>query len=182
MNYLKVLLSAFVIISQPVFAEDFSQAVKNKHFYIKPSQKNLEKLHEASTLVITCVDFRIQDMIEHFLVKKLHLQDSYDEIALPGASLAFVEKKYKSWGRTIQDTIGILKNLHKIKRVVFIDHMNCGAYKLLKGPALVASQESEYKEHAKTLKEAKGKVQHLFPELEVYSFVIYLDGHIEQID
>jgi hypothetical protein len=187
-DFLKIfLLSAISVILQPifftkVFADKFYQPAPNEHFYVRPSHKNLEQLHEASTLVISCVDFRTQDELERFLVKELGLQSDYDLVSLPGASLAFVEKKYKSWGVTISDTIDVLKKLHKIKRIVFVDHMNCGAYKLIKGPALVTNPESEYKQHVKTLKEAKNKVKALFPDLEVYSFVMFLDGHIEHVD
>ena len=174
------ILTSTLILTQ-VFAQEFEQTVKQKHFYITPSQKNLSKLHQASTLIITCVDFRIQDEIERFLTEELNLKDNYDEIAIPGASLALVQKKYKNWSATIKDTIGILKNLHGIKRVIFIDHMNCGAYKLIKGQKLVANEKSEYNQHVITLKEAKKNVKNIFPDLDVYSFIMYLDGNIEQI-
>ncbi len=181
MIFLRLLLLIILGIAQNSYAHSFNEAIKQDHFYVKPSQKTLSKLHEASTLVIGCVDFRLRDEIERFLEEELSLLDKYDEIILPGASLAFVQTKYPSWSKTIEETTKILIKLHNIKRVIFIDHMGCGAYKLLKGEAIMASKETELLAHKETLHAARAKMKAKFPELEIYTFVMDLEGHIEHI-
>lgn len=180
MNLLQILLIVF-IIPMSANAGSFQDAIKQNHFYVKPSNNNIADLHEASTLVISCVDFRFRDEIERFLREELYLLDDYDEVALPGASLAFVQKEHKEWGKTIEDTVGILKKLHHIKRVIFLDHMQCGAYKLIQGAEATKSRDLELVAHKQTLSKAKQMMNKKFPDLEVFSFIMDLDGNIEQV-
>lgn len=159
----------------------FDKMIKQKNFHVQPSQKNLSHLHEASTLVISCVDFRLRDETADLLNRVLKLEDQYDEIALPGASLAFVEKTKAHWGQTIEDCIQILKDLHHIKKIIFIDHLECGAYKLLKGKEAVSTHEKEKAAHLKAFKDTRKKMKKLFPDLQVYTFLMGLDGNVENV-
>ena len=43
------------------------------------TQKNIsEKKHTASTLLISCVDFRLRDKTEKLMIEKFNLLDDYD--------------------------------------------------------------------------------------------------------
>ncbi|RTK92436.1 MAG: hypothetical protein EKK61_04490 [Rickettsiales bacterium] len=138
-------------------------------------------MKEASTLVVSCVDFRLRDEIADLLTNKLGLKDDYDEVALPGASLAFVESSKEHWGETITDIIGLLKDLHKIKRVIFVDHLGCGAYKVLKGNDILKTVEIEKASHLETFQTARKKLKQHFPDLDVHTFLMDLDGNVENI-
>jgi hypothetical protein len=107
--------------------------------------------------------------------------DDYDEVSLPGASLAFVETSKNHWGQTIEEIIGVLKTLHNIKNVIFIDHMGCGAYKLMKGDAVMKTKDTERAAHLEEFKKARKKMQEKFPDLHVYTFLMGLDGVVENI-
>lgn len=160
----------------------FNQAIKSGRIQITPSKTNLADLHEASTLVVSCVDFRLRDEIANLCNIHLGLLDDYDEIALPGASLGLDAPQYLHWKRTINDVIGLMKDLHHIKRVVLIDHRGCGAYKLLKGANAVATSEKEYKAHKAVLAQVKSQLKSKFPKLEVYTLLMGLDGVVEVIN
>ena len=180
MNLLQILLIVF-LMPMSANAGNFQEAIKRNHFYVKPSNNNIADLREASTLVISCVDFRLRDEIERFLREELYLLDDYDEVALPGASLAFVQTKYKNWSKTIEDVVALLTSLHHIKQVIFVDHLQCGAYKLLHAQDTTKSRDLELVAHKQTLSKAKQMMKKKFPDLEVFSFIMDLDGNIEQV-
>ncbi len=57
----------------------FNQAIKSGRIQLTPSKTNLADLHEASTLVVSCVDFRLRDEIAELCNVHLGLLDDYDE-------------------------------------------------------------------------------------------------------
>jgi len=181
MNLLRITLISFLLTTTSAYAQDFKEAIKNKYFHVQASKHNLEELHQTSTLVIGCVDFRLRDEITRFLKERLFLLDDYNELTLPGASLAFVQTKMESWSKTIEETVSVLKDLHNIKQIIFIDHMKCGAYKVIKGQSVMESSETELAAHKATLAEARKKMNQQFPDLKVYCFLMDLDGNVEQI-
>ncbi|MCA0370407.1 MAG: hypothetical protein LCH26_04810 [Proteobacteria bacterium] len=176
-----VFLCVLCLFSKESCGATFEEAIKQDHFFVEPSAENLKEMHEATTLVIGCIDFRLRDELKRFLKDSLSLLDDYDEVTLPGASLAFVEKKYPHWTQTIEEVTQLVQGLHKVKRVIFVDHMGCGAYTLLRGKDRVKTPELERAEHVRVLKEAEQKMKGLFPNLEVYGFILGLDGNVEQI-
>nr|WP_202070037.1 carbonic anhydrase [Rickettsia tillamookensis] len=147
---------------------------------IEVSKEHLKTLNEASTLLISCVDFRLIDETDK-LMKQLGLEDNFDKVSLPGASLALVNERYTYWGKTIEDTIGILQQLHNIKQIVFLDHRDCGAYKMLIGQEQLNTKEKETAEHTIILNKARSLIKEKFPQLKVYTFLMGVDGVVEQI-
>ena len=157
--------------------EKFEKAIKAKKFRTRVSKSNLKDIHEASTIVISCVDFRLRDELTAFVSKQLGLLDEYDELVLPGGSLALVASAYPCWKTTSIEVIGILKGLHKLSRVIFLDHRGCGAYRIIKG----TTPETELEHHTTVMREAKSIILAEFPEFEVYMLLMGLDGVIDQI-
>ena len=151
-------------------------------FKVKVSSDNLASMHKASTLLISCVDFRLRDETALLMNQELHLLDDYDEISLPGASLAFVEEAYPHWGQTTQDIITFVQQTHHIKRVIFLDHRECGAYKILKGnDHHLETPEQEAAAHHEVFRQVRAKMKLKFPELEVYTLLMGVDGVVENI-
>lgn len=112
--------------------------------------------HGADAVVVTCIDFRLQEAInkwisEHFPPK------TFDRVAL-GGGVKNLE--------IILGQIDIAARLHHIKKVVLINHEDCGAY----------GEESTPEKHAEDLKAAKAKVKELYPDLEVETYYLHLDG------
>lgn len=160
----------------------FDVVIQSKEISIDIKNPNLESLVEASTLVISCVDFRLRYEVSKLLNVCLGLKGDYDELALPGASLAFDMPKYAHWQLTIEDVITLLQDLHKIKRIVFLDHRCCGAYNMIKGKEAVDTREKEYDTHKTVLYKAKEHLAKKFPTLDVYTLLIGLDGLVEVIE
>ncbi|MGI4752893.1 MAG: carbonic anhydrase [Janthinobacterium lividum] len=126
---------------------------------VEVSKEHLKTLNEASTLLISCVDFRLIDETDK-LMKQLGLEDDFDKVSLPGASLALVNEKYTHWGKTIEDTIEILQDLHNIKQIIFLDHRECGAYKKLIAEERLSTKEKETEAHTEILNKARKILNH----------------------
>src|SRR6478672_10014383 len=70
--------------------------------------------------------------------------------ALParaGASLAAVSPKFPSSNAAFWDHVGIAKQLHHIKKVIVVDHRDCGAYKVAFGKEYKGERVAETAQH-----------------------------------
>jgi len=162
-------------------SDPFLKAMEKTLFKVKVSSENLLSMRNASTLLISCVDFRLRGETAALLNQELHLLDDYDEISLPGSSLAFVLEDRPHWRQTIEEIIALLKQIHGIKRVIFLDHRQCSAYKLAKGEEALSTHEKETSVHSDVFKQVRAKMKDNFPDLEVYTLLMGFDGIVENI-
>ncbi len=81
---------------------------------------------------VTCIDYRLVDDAVRFF-DGLGLTNEYDALALAGASLAAVSPKFPKANAAFWDQLAISKELHHIKKVILLDHRDCGAYKVAFG-------------------------------------------------
>lgn len=115
----------------------------------------------CEAIVITCIDFRFQEYIhnwleEHFQPKK------YDRGAFAGAAKSL---------ETILSQIEVANRLHHIKKAVLINHEDCGAY----------GSKGHIDHHVRDLHQASKTIKERFPNLEVETYYLHLDGTFEQI-
>ncbi len=115
--------------------------------------------HVAEALVVTCIDFRFQGFINSWISKNLKPQ-SFDRVAFAGGVKNL---------ETILGQIEIAVRLHNIRKVVLINHEDCGAYGEIETP----------KQHAEDLVTAKAKTNEKYPDLEVETYYLHLDGTFE---
>ena len=161
---------------------NFKDKIAGLPIQIRVSNPHLKVMHNASTLLVSCVDFRLRDETSRLMEEYFQLTDNYDEVVLPGASLALVQHEYKGWSDALEHFIEVVSKLHHIKRVVFLDHLGCGAYKMLIGNEHVSTEADEEKVHREVLGVAAAIVKEKFPELEVYALLMGLDGVIKNCD
>lgn len=112
--------------------------------------------HNAEAIIITCIDFRLQEAINQWIAQNF-APKTFDRVALAGGVQNL---------DTILSQIDIAVRLHHIKKVVLINHEDCGAY----------GQESTPEKHAEDLQNAKSKILSEFPELSVETYYLKLDG------
>lgn len=118
--------------------------------------------HVCSTLAVSCIDFRFQDIIETWLHQNVG-RSAYDRVALAGGVRNFAE---------VQTQVDVSVSLHHIRRVVLINHEDCGAY----------GQEGTRQRHREDLILAKEKIRRRFNQLVVETYYLHLDGKMERID
>src|SRR5260221_62035 len=117
--------------------------------------------HSAESIIITCIDFRLQDHINKS-VSENFTPKTFDRVALGGGVKNLA---------TILGQIDIAVRLHHIKKVILVNHEDCGAY----------GTEGTYEKHQLDLTTAKAKVKEIYPELRVETYYLHLDGIFEPI-
>jgi len=134
----------------------------------------------TEALLLTCMDFRLMDEIERYMSAR-GLRDKYDHIVLAGASLGAVTDKYPAWSKTFWEHLGLAIEQNSIRRVIVIDHRDCGAYKLILGEEHLKDAKTEKQAHAAELRKLKDQIREKYPEIEVEMRLMSLGGRVEAI-
>jgi len=74
--------------------------------------------HITNAIVVHCIDFRLQKYLDPWLQQRFG-HGNYDRVSLAGAVFDFY---------AILRQVEISNRLHKIKKVILINHEDCGAY------------------------------------------------------
>ena len=117
--------------------------------------------HATEAVVITCMDFRFWKAVVDFVENELGIK-SFDFPNLPGVSKAFNEENTQ--GLSL-GCVKIGEDLHCVKKVVLVDHADCGAYGGVK--KFDGDIEKEQKFHEKALRQAREKILEKHPNIEV---------------
>lgn len=115
--------------------------------------------HTCEAVVVHCIDFRLQHFLNDWLEQRLGKQN-YDRIAWAGGVKDFP---------AVQSQVEISQRLHQVKKVILINHEDCGAY----GSAGTRDR------HASDLAYAELVIKSLF--LEVEKYYLHLNGEFERI-
>lgn len=128
--------------------------------------------HEAEAIVIFCMDFRFWQATLKFLEEELGL-NSFDLCCLAGASKNFIEPKTKDAALFVENQIKLSLDLHKIKKIVIVDHADCGAYG---GRRAFKDEEQERSAHLENLRKVKMMLAEKFPEQKIVLIYANLEG------
>lgn len=134
----------------------------------------------TEALLLSCMDFRLVDDIVRYMDGR-GLTNNYDHVVLAGASLGVLQDKNVSWGQTFWDHVGVAIDLHHIKKIIVLDHRDCGAYKVFVGPDHAKDRASETAAHAAKLNALKTQIAAKFPKLGVELLLMDLDGKVETV-
>lgn len=117
--------------------------------------------HQCEAVVVTCIDFRFQDYINDWISKNIPPK-SHDRVAFAGGVKNL---------EIILGQIETSKRLHEIKKVVLINHEDCGAY----------GESGTLEKHTEDLKNAEQRVKEKLPDVEVETYYLHLNGTFEVI-
>jgi carbonic anhydrase len=134
----------------------------------------------VEALALTCIDYRLVDDTVRFFEAQ-HLTNEYDQVALAGASLAAVSPKFPSSNAAFWDHVDIAKQLHHVKKVVFVDHRDCGAYKVAFGKEFAAARDPETAQHKSVMLQASATLAQKHPDLGCEGYLMALDGTAERL-
>ena len=104
---------------------------------------------EITALGITCMDYRLVEFAPAFFHDK-NLTRHYDQVSLAGAALAAVSDKFPESNGAFWSHINIAKQLHHIKKVIVVDHRDCGAYKVAFGDSFQGDGAAETAQHKRS--------------------------------
>jgi len=135
---------------------------------------------EVDALAFSCIDFRLVSEAVKFFDTDIRPKD-YDLLALAGASLGAVSPKFPSSNAAFWNHVEIAKSLHHIKKVVVLDHRDCGAYKVAFGKEFAAEHNAETAQHKSMMLQLKGALAQKHPELASEFYLMALGGTAEKI-
>ncbi len=114
-------------------------------------------------MALTCIDYRLVDDSVKFF-DGMQLTNEYDLVALAGASLAGVSPKFPSSNAAFWDQASsISQTLHHIKKVIALDHRDCGAYKVAFGKDVATEHVAETAQHRTVMLQLKAQLAKKHP-------------------
>lgn len=118
-------------------------------------------MHTCSSIVITCIDFRIQPFVEDW-AKERFGGKNYDRVAWAGGVKDF---------SSILKQIDLSVKLHNINKVILMNHEDCGAY----------GELGTEEKHCRDLLVVASAVKSKYPNLTVETYYMKLDGAITTV-
>ena len=128
------------------------------------------KKYEA--MVLSCMDPRFQPKVYKYLKAK-KLTGKYSSFTIAGAAIGVTHKKFKKWHSTFIDNLSTSIKLHKINKLIVINHRDCGAAKIVNGKKKFTSI-IENKIHKDSFKLIKKILNKKFPNLKIYFKILSL--------
>ena len=127
-------------------------------------------------MVLSCMDPRFQRLVHNHLKKK-KLIGKYSAFTIAGAAVGVTHNKFKKWHKTFYDNLATSIQLHKIEKLIVINHKDCGAAKIANGKKEF-SPVNEKKIHKESFSKIKKQIKKRFPKLKVELNLISLDSKI----
>ena len=116
-------------------------------------------------MVLSCIDPRFQPKVFKYLKTK-KLTGKYSSFTIAGAAIGVTHKKFKKWHSTFLDNLSTSIKLHNIKKLIVINHSDCGAAKIVNGKKKF-NPSIENKIHKDSFKKIKKILIKKFPKLKV---------------
>ena len=118
-------------------------------------------VHSCEAVVLTCIDFRFWRETVEFVEKELGIKD-FDFPSLPGSAKAINDCLKED--DLAFNCVSVSCDLHHAKKVVIVNHEDCGAYG---GSAKFGGdQGKEQKFHEEELRKARKKLIDKYPGKE----------------
>ena len=127
-------------------------------------------------MVLSCIDPRFQSLVNDYLKKK-KLDGKYSAFTIAGAAIGVTNNKFKKWHNTFYENLATSIKLHKIKKLIVINHKDCGVAKIANGNKEF-SPVNEKKIHKDSFSKIKKQIKKKFPKLKVELNLISLDSKI----
>jgi len=135
-----------------------------------------KNVHACEAAVLTCIDFRFWRETLEFIEKELGIK-SFDFPSLPGSAKTINEC---ADGDVSMQCVSVPRDLHHAKKLVIVNHQDCGAYGGSK--KFNGDETSEEKFHETELEKAKEKILIKYPGLEIILIYAKLVDNGENIE
>ena len=130
-------------------------------------------------MVLSCMDPRFQPIVYNYLKKK-KLIGKYSAFTIAGSAIGVTAGKFKKWHRTFWDNIDTSIKLHKIKKLIVINHRDCGAAKIINGKKEF-NRANETKIHKNSFLKLKKLYRKKYPKLTIELKLISLNQKVENL-
>ena len=123
------------------------------------------------------MDPRFQPIVFNFLKKK-KLSGKYSLFTIAGSAIGVTANKFKKWHKTFWDNFETSVKLHNIKKLIVINHRDCGAAKIINGKKEFSSI-NETKVHKNSFQKIKKTFKKKYPKLKIELKLISLNRKIQ---
>ena len=136
--------------------------------------------HHAEVLVLNCMDFRLIGAVSDYL-KSRGLEGKYDQITLAGGAIGVMSDQTEPWANTFWQHVALARKLHGIRKIIIIDHRDCGACKAFVSPDCADQRDRETAIHTQWMKALAREITNREPNLEIELLLMDLDGTVEPV-
>ena len=123
----------------------------------------MSKKYEA--MVLSCIDPRFQKPV-HKHLKDKKLTGKFSAFTIAGGSIGVTNNKFKKWHSTFWENLETSINLHKINKLIVLNHNDCGAAKIVNNNKNFNSR-IENAIHKKSFNKLKKTLKKKFPKIKV---------------
>ena len=128
-------------------------------------------------MVLSCIDPRFQTIVYNYLKKK-KLTGKYSSFTIAGSAIGVTANKFKRWHKTFWDNFDTSVKLHNIKKLIVINHRDCGAAKIINGKKEF-SKNNETIVHKDSFHKIKKLFKKKYPKLRIEFKIISLNNKVE---
>ena len=128
-------------------------------------------------MVLSCIDPRFQSIVYNYLKKK-KLAGKYSAFTIAGSAIGVTANKFKRWHKTFWDNFDTSVKLHNIKKLIVINHRDCGAAKIINGKKEF-SKNNETRVHKNSFHKIKKLFKKKYPKLRIEFKIISLNNKVE---
>ena len=128
-------------------------------------------------MVLSCIDPRFQTIIFNYLKKK-RLNGKYSSFTIAGSAIGVTSNKFKKWHKTFWDNLDTSIKLHKINKLIVLNHNDCGAAKIVNGKKIF-NRLNEIKIHEASFIKIKKLFKQKYPKLTIELKIISLNKKVK---
>ena len=129
-------------------------------------------------MVLSCIDPRFQPLVYDYLKKK-KLIGKFSAFTIAGGAIGVTHVKFKKWHSTFIENLSTSIKLHKIKKLIVVNHSDCGAAKIANGNKNLNFYD-ENKIHRSSFIKLKKIIKKKFPKLKSEMILMSLNTKIRR--
>lgn len=134
--------------------------------------------HHCKACLVYCMDFRLHDSLANFLAEQELVGAGADIIRVAGAIKSLAQPRESRDRDLLLEMLNVAYDLHGVRQFYLINHEDCGAY----GLEDVPDSEEELATHRDDLIAARALVKSHFPDVEVFTYFMWLSGKAEFVE
>ena len=131
-------------------------------------------------MILSCIDPRFQSKVRSYLIKK-NLKGKYSAFTVAGSAVGVTHNKFKKWHKTFFDNLKISIDLHKIDKLIIINHEDCGAAKIV-NLNKEFNKKNELNIHKNSFLKIKKILNKRFPQLKIEFYLMSLNKKIKKFN
>ena len=128
-------------------------------------------------MVLSCIDPGFQSIVYNYLKKK-KLNGKYSSFVIAGSAIGVTANKFKRWHKVFWDNFETSVKLHNIKKLIVINHRDCGAAKIINRKKDFTNL-NETNVHKNSFQKIKKIFRKKYPKLSIELKIISLNSTVE---